>query len=106
MKKILYMILVCCIFCSCDKYTYYDLPKDKIPLLKNNDIAYFQDSASSRIDTFRLDVRNYRQITSENGSFETIDIYYNLTNRKDPIFLFRIKYSEYGFIKNYSLGII
>ncbi|MEI8272127.1 MAG: hypothetical protein WCG08_05855 [Paludibacter sp.] len=82
MKKILFLISVCSLLSSCDKYTNYDLPKDKIPLLQNNDIVYFQDSASSKIDTFRLDVRNYRQITGENGSLEHIDIYYNFLNRK------------------------
>lgn len=90
MKKIIFFITACCLLYSCDKYTYYDLPKDKIPLLNNNDIVYFQDSASSKIDTFRLDVRNYRQITEENGSFEHIDIYYNLLNREVAVLIYRV----------------
>jgi hypothetical protein len=66
------------------------LTQDKIPLLKNNDIVYFQDSASSKIDTFRLEVKNYRQITLEHGSFEHIDVYYNLLNRKLEVLIYRV----------------
>ncbi|MFZ4402292.1 MAG: hypothetical protein ACOYO1_19835 [Bacteroidales bacterium] len=90
MKKLIIFISTCCLLYSCDKYTYFDLPQDKIPLLKNNDIVYFQDSASSKIDTFCLDVRNYRQINNENGSFEHVDIYYNTFKIKTTFFILRV----------------
>ena len=90
MKKLLFFVLVCGVMVSCDNNNRYDLPKDKIPLLKNNDVVYFQDSASNKIDTFRLEVKNYRQITMENSSLEHIDVYYNLLNRKAVVLIYRV----------------
>ncbi len=110
MKKLIFFVLVCGVMSACSEYVYFDLPKDKVPLLKNNDIVYFQDSASSKIDTFRVNVVNYRQITTEYGSFEHIDIYYNLLNKKTNVFLLRISttwvYGNYGFVDNYSLYVL
>ena len=104
MKKLIFFVLVCGVMSACSKYVYYDLPKDKVPLLKNNDIVYFQDSASSKIDTFLLDVSHYRQITGEDGSFEHYDIYYNSVNRKTAVLIYRVSttwiYGGYNNIYN------
>ena len=56
-----------------------------IPLLKNNDIIYFQDSASNKIDTFNLDVSNEMLITTEREYFQYINIYYNKSNIKSTL---------------------
>jgi len=69
---------------------YHDLPQDKIPLLKNNDIVYFQDSTSSKIDTFQLDVRDIWDQTLEGDYFRYIQIYFNKVNPKATFLIFGI----------------
>jgi hypothetical protein len=86
MKKLIFVLSVCCILYSCTDHHHY-IPQDKLPLLKNNAIVYFQDSASNKIDTFRLDVTNNWWTDSEGVDyFQNIDINYNRLNSK-TIFL-------------------
>ena len=87
MKNIISIIAVFCILSSCTSCDggghQYDLPKDKIPILKNNDTICFQDSVSSKIDTFKLRVddnlsfdrkyNTYRNILLSYKNLYTID---------------------------------
>jgi hypothetical protein len=79
MKKLIFLITVCCLLYSCNN-KYHDLPQDKTPVLKNDDIVYFQDSASSKVDTFRLAVKDIWSVSSENEYFRYISVYYNRLN--------------------------
>ena len=80
MKKILFFLSICCLFYSCDHYI--DLPRDKTPLLKTNDVIYFMDSASNRIDTFSLNIVDNWHQTAEGDYFRYIEIYYNKLDKK------------------------
>jgi len=62
------------------------LPKDRIPLLKNDEVVCYKDSASNMIDTFRLDVRNIWHQDTEGGYLQYIEIYYNKSNLKETLF--------------------
>ena len=86
MKKLLFFVLVCGVMSACDNTNRYDLPKEKIPLLKNNDIFYFQDSASHKIDTLCLNIRDYWSQTLEQNYFRYIIVQYVKPNKKS-IFL-------------------
>ncbi len=56
---------------------HHNLPNDKIPLLKNNDIIYYQDSATSKLDTFKLNIDDIWGQTQEGNYFRYITIFYN-----------------------------
>ena len=77
MKKLIIFISTCCLLYSCHDSYHHAIPQDKIPLLKNNDIVYFQDSASNKIDTIQLDVRNIWHQDMEDNYWQYIEIYYN-----------------------------
>jgi len=62
---------------SCHDTNHHDIPKEKIPLLKNNDIICFQDSISGNVDTFRLNIIDSWHQTLEGDYFRYINIYYN-----------------------------
>ena len=83
MKKLLFFVLVCGVMSSCKGDQKYDLPQDKIPLLKNNDIVFFQDSTSNKVDTFSLNITDKWEQTNDGGSFRYINIYYNPINKKE-----------------------
>jgi len=86
MKKLLFLISVSCLLYSCQDYhPHHTIPQDKIPLLANNDIVYFQDSASSKIDTICLDVRNIWHQDSEDNYWQYVEIYYNKLHRKTTL---------------------
>jgi hypothetical protein len=89
MKKLIFFITSCCLLYSCN-YKYHNLPQDKTPVLKNNDIIYFQDSASSKVDTFRLAVKDNWWLSSENEYFRNISIYYNSLNSTITFLVFGI----------------
>ena len=94
MKKLIFFFSVCCILYSCNNYKYHDLPQDKMPLLKNNDIVYFKDSVSSKIDTFCLDVNNIWHQDTEGDFFRYIEIYYNKLNTKSTFLQINITSSS------------
>ena len=76
MKKLIYYFLVCYLFYSCSEH--HNVPNDKIPLLSNNEIVYFQNSINvSKIDTFSLSVKNDLYHDTENDYWEYYDINYN-----------------------------
>jgi len=73
------------------------LDKDKIPLLNNNDIVYFQDSANNnKIDTFRIDIGEIWHYTTEEDYLQYIQIYYNKLNRQTTFFSIYISPSGGG----------
>lgn len=94
MKNLLFILSVCCLLYSCNDHV--ALPQDKIPLLKNNDMACFQDSASSKVDTFILDVRNIWHQDTEGDYLQYIEIYYNKLNSKETLFFISIGPSGTG----------
>ena len=89
MKKSILISLISCLLYSCYDYHHY-LPKDKIPLSKNNDIVSFRDSASSKIDTFRLSVNDNWWQSQEGEYFQNIAIFYNRLKSKETFFVFGI----------------
>jgi hypothetical protein len=101
MKKLIFFVLVCGVMYSCTNIWpfsgdyHHAIPQDKIPLLNNNDMVYFQDSASSKVDTFRLVVLDsWRQIESDN--FQEINIYYKKPSQKESFLDFRITTANVG----------
>ena len=81
MKKSIIPISICFLMNSCQDYKHHDIPQDKIPALKNNDILCFQDSASSKIDTFRLNIIDVWYETLESNFYRYIYINYNFIDR-------------------------
>ena len=94
MKKLIFFIPICCLLYSCNEYD--ALPQDKIPLLKNNDSIYFHDSISSKVDTFRLDVRNIWHQDTEGNYLQYIEIYYDKLNQNETLFSIYISTSGTG----------
>ncbi len=94
MKKLIFLIGYCCLMYSCNQNKYHDLAKDKIPLLKSNDTICFKDSASSKIDTLCLDVRDMWGQTLEGDYFRYITIFYNRIIQNST--LLRINISSAG----------
>jgi len=84
MKRLIFLLSVCCLFYSCDKNKYHAISQDKIPILKNSDTVYFQDSVTSKIDTLSLDVKDIWRQTLEGDYFQYMEIYYNKLNSKSP----------------------
>jgi len=102
MKKLIFLVLVCGLMISCTDIwpfsggQHRDLPTDKIPILKNNDIVYFQDSISSKLDTFQLNINDFWGQTKEGNYFRYITTYYNNLNTKTTIFKTNINSSNVG----------
>ncbi|MEI6555747.1 MAG: hypothetical protein WCL70_09175 [Paludibacter sp.] len=109
MKKLIFFVLVCGVMSGCDNNNRYDLPKDKIPLLKNNEVVYFQDSASNKKDTLCLNIRDYWSQTIEQNYFRYIIVQYlkpnkkstflqtNITSQAESHASFSLLFSEYDF---------
>ena len=96
MKKLLFFVLVCGVMSACKGERIY-LEKDKIPLLNNNEILCFQDSANnSRVDTFSIDFRNIWHLDMESDYIQYIEIYYNKSNQKTPFFSIYLSPSGVG----------
>ena len=93
MKKLIFFVLVCGVMSACIHDEYHDLPTDKVTLIKNNDIVYFKDSISNKIDTFNLIRNDYRSVTTEswtNSHWLQIYIYYNKIPRGTNYFKYDI----------------
>jgi len=72
-----------------------NIPQDHIPLLKNNDRVYFQDSVSSKIDTLDLSIANsWNQ--SDHDSFQELYVSYKKPSSKNSLLDFRITTANVG----------
>lgn len=61
--------------------------KDIIPLLNNNELIYFQDSANSKkIDTYSIEIKESWHLTTMSYNLQYIGIFYNKLNTKIPFF--------------------
>ncbi|MDD5185038.1 MAG: hypothetical protein PHS84_07215 [Paludibacter sp.] len=102
MKKLIFFVLVCGIFYSCTFVfldEHYYLPNDKVPVLKNKDIVYFQDSVNTnKIDTFCLDVEHEIYEDLEKVRWEYYSIYYKKINQKTSLLAYYINTRAYGYL--------
>jgi len=101
MKKLIFFVLVCGVMSGCTGFLgqdiHYDLPKDKTPLLKNNDVVYFQDSATSKLDTFKLSLSDIWHQTMERNYFRYISINYDRLSQKTTFLQTNISSANEGY---------
>ena len=90
MKKLILLVSVILLFYSCNFNNKYDIPKDEIPLLNNNDILYYRDSASCKIDTFSLKIDDYWKDSYDGNKYRAISVFYHKINKKNPLLVYGI----------------
>ena len=78
---------------ACTHDEYHDLPSDKVPFVNNNDIVYFQDNISNKIDTLILSRKDSKWFKTESGinyHYMSIVIEYNKLLNKSIYFKYGI----------------
>jgi len=82
MKKLLVFTSLIFLLSACEQQIKYsDIPDNMKPLLVNNDTVYFLDSFNNRIDTFRLHVWQYYDVSDNLYYHDCIDIHYSILNK-------------------------
>ena len=90
MKKLLFFVLVCGLMSACHGFFLFEkehnaIPSDVIPLLNNNEIVNFQDSATLKTDSFRIKKTIIWSETNE-SFLQFIPIYYNKVSSNEVFF--------------------
>jgi len=85
MKKIIILILSVVMIYGCDKYKYYDIPKNERPLFNKGDTFYYYSSQTQQIDTIIVTGLLYSYNHYDYEEYESVFISFALLSHKEKI---------------------